>query len=88
MLRRKWGVFYYNTNNKGLWRIALRIKKKTGNAVIRNKMRRRIKVALKKALSEKEAKGLDVFLIWSGGEIGFKELNRIFADLLENISYE
>ncbi len=75
-------VFVEKVPGSGERKVAIRVKKSCGNAFVRNKIRRRIKEAIKKALPKDPSIDINLLIIWTGKEKGFfeteKDLKGIF----------
>jgi len=85
-------VIYWYPNKKEINRYGFSISKRIGKAVVRNKLKRRLKEIIRRFLEDRCLKGYDIIIIArnpvnSLDFVGIKnDLNRLFkkADLLKN----
>lgn len=88
--KRKWitknVILQYVANDQGNFRIAFVVTKKLGNAVVRNKLRRRLREVARLHLQHKAPPGFDYIIIARHGmlDLSFQDLCK---DLLSGLSY-
>tara|TARA_X000001036_G_scaffold5322_1_gene4780 strand:+ start:184 stop:510 length:327 start_codon:yes stop_codon:yes gene_type:complete len=79
-------IFYFLKNNSEEFKLGISIKKKTGNAVYRNKLKRQIKNAIK--LNLRQLNGFDIVIVNYEERlepIKYKELILVFEKFFRKV---
>ncbi len=80
-------VIYYRKNNLGKNRFGISVGKKLGNAVFRNKWKRRIRMIATNNMKNIKSRGVDyvILLRKSGVELTYQQLEKKYLDLLNKL---
>lgn len=80
-------VIYYRKNNLGKNRFGISVGKKLGNAVFRNKWKRRIRMITTNHMKKIESSGVDyvILLRKSGVELTYQQLEKRYLDLFNKL---
>lgn len=80
-------VIYYRKNNLGKNRFGISVGKKLGNAVFRNKCKRRIRMMTTNYMKNIKKSGVDyvILLRKSGVELTYQQLEKRYLDLFNKL---
>lgn len=85
-IRSNIAVVLYATNSLGYYRVAVATSRKLGNAVIRNRIRRRVRAALCRIFKEETGHDIVIFPGIIAKNMIFFELEQGLAKLLDRIA--
>ena len=82
----KYTYVYINENNLDNYRFGICVSKKTGNAVLRNKLKRRVKDIIDKSKLHFQSKDYIIILKKSAATAEYFELKEDLLNLLKNLN--
>lgn len=80
-------AIYYRKNTIGKNRFGISVGKKLGNAVFRNKCKRRIRMIVTHSMAEMKNRGVDYVIILrkNGSNLNYQQLEKKYLDLLRKL---